>query len=88
MHLPEQDGHLHGFVGPDNLIEISVMKRPGWCDRGKWLVLASSTDQRRLCIDHDDAFPRYYFHDQCLVMETAHWVHLRLENLSRKEAKE
>ena len=67
-------------------IKVGILARPDYCDRGRWWVMAESIDHMRLCIDHADQFPRYYFFTESLVNEMAHWIQLRLNAMNRREA--
>lgn len=53
---------------------ISVERRPHYCDRGTFVVKLAI---RHLHIDAHDAFPRYYFHEECLVKELEAWMDAR-----------
>ena len=74
----DQYGYLIFDKGP---IHVWIEPRPVYCDRGRWAVHAESTDNRRLTIDWADMFPRYYFVNECLVMETHTWLTTRLKNI-------
>ena len=57
-------------------LQVGIVQRPSHCDRGRWWVMAESTNHMRLCIDHADQFPRYYFFTESLVNEMAHWIQI------------
>ena len=61
-------------------ISAWISQRPHYCDRGRWLVHAESTDPAILTIDAADGFPRYYFYNESLVREFGHWFALRIGN--------
>ena len=67
-------------------LQVGIMQRPSYCDRGRWQVLGESLDSRRITVDHDDMFPRYYFFQECLVMEIGHWFQLRLNDKRNRMA--
>ena len=67
-------------------ISVGIVARPSHCDRGRWWVLAESADQQRLTIDSHDFFPRYYFFNESLINEMAHWIQLRLNAMNQREA--
>lgn len=58
-------------------VAITIQRRPHYCDRGRWLVQVSSHDDRRLCIDWADGFPRYYFHTEVVMAEVFAWMNAR-----------
>lgn len=66
-------------------IKIWIMRRPDYCDRGRWLVHAESTDPALLCIDSADGFPRYYFFDECLIQELTEWIRIRQKQVVRRK---
>ena len=58
-------------------IEVTIERRPAYCDRGRWLVQAVSQAPAALSIDFADGFPRYYFGDEALVSELLAWLKAR-----------
>ena len=67
------DGYEDLRAGP---VYITVESRPAYCDRGRWIVKASSNSPM-LVIDYADAFPRYYFDRECLEIEMTAWLSAR-----------
>lgn len=57
-----------------NYGEVYIEKRPAYCDRGKFIVKIESRDPVNWYIDHQDAFPRYYFDFDCCITETLLWL--------------
>lgn len=66
-------------------IHLWISTRPHYCDRGRWLVHAESSNPALLTIDWADGFPRYYFHTECLVKEVQSWLATRLAQLPPTE---
>ena len=58
--------------------QVRISPRPIYCDRGRWLLHAESTDCREATLDWADGFPRYYFNDHALVAELVSWRKARL----------
>lgn len=75
--LPDEFGQLH--ITQD-VFYVRIASRNWYCDRGSWLVHAESTDPTVATVDAADMFPRYYFHDSCLVKEVATWFDIRIKN--------
>ncbi len=79
---PDDTGTLNIIVPP---IKAWITERPYYCDRGRWQLNAESTDPAKLTIDWADGFPRYYFHEDSLVMELATWLMTRLAQIKPTE---
>lgn len=72
--------------------QITLEKRPGYCDRGNFIAKISPLDLEmtmtpemlhawvRLGIDHSDGWPRYYFDEGRAKAEIEAWL------VKRKEA--
>ena|SRR5277367_426996 len=54
---------------------IHAIKRPNYCDRGKWYVLIENVGIEAL--DCAEGFPRYYFKIENLVDEMECWINER-----------
>jgi hypothetical protein len=54
--------------------KIWVEARPGYCNRGRFLVNAETIDPAVLSIDWADGFPRYYFGVEACVSELLAWM--------------
>lgn len=64
---------------------FAVEARPPYCDRGNFLV---KPFVHGVGIDHQDGFPRYYFHASSLLSEMAAFLearNLRLVEINRME---
>ncbi len=59
--------------------EISIEKRPGYCDRGRFIAKLHMKDPRVLFIDTSDGWPRYYFVWSNCVTEIEEWLKMRNE---------
>lgn len=61
-----------------------IEERAAYCDRGRWMWQAESTDVTKATIDWADGFPRYYFHEDCLVRELTTWLEVRDRQLLKQ----
>jgi hypothetical protein len=61
--------------------QISIWNRPSYCDRGRFLVLGASKDQRKFNLDGADAFPRYFFVKEAVGMEIDAWCRFRNQTI-------
>lgn len=59
------DGHYHIFM----------QARPGYCDRGRWVVNVNGDGVAPL--DDQEGFPRYYFDLEVAKKEMEAWVNMR-----------
>ena len=75
-HIKHDGSHYYLEVHTP-LIFVWIEQRPSYCDRGRWLVGATSKDDTRLCIDLADGFPRYYFGAEALCSELVAWLKAR-----------
>lgn len=64
-------GYTERTYGP---VLVWIVERPGYCDRGRWIWHASSSDPRICTIDGGDCFPRYFFNADCLAQELSAWL--------------
>lgn len=67
--IPARDANGDGFV------IIYAIKRPDYCDRGKWNCLVET--EIVFGLDEQEGFPRYYFSLRNLQEEMASWVNAR-----------
>lgn len=68
-----------------DVLHIWIAPRPYYCDRGRWLVHAESTDPIKLSLDASDGFPRYYFDNTALVTEVIRFIEARDKELKPDE---
>lgn len=66
-------------------ISVFILRRPPYCDRGRWIVHAESVDELLCTIDHHDLFPRYYFFNDCLVKELGQWIDVRYAQVLKNQ---
>lgn len=71
---PDHGNELLISIGP---ARVRIAERPHYCDRGRYLLRASSVNPTELTIDEQDLFPRYYFNNDCLVKELWSWFKAR-----------
>lgn len=57
--------------------EITIEKRPLYCDRGKYIIKVFSSCPVKLHIDESDMFPRYYFAYTNMIDEIERWINAR-----------
>lgn len=53
---------------------IHFVRRPHYCDRGRWLVYNEAPS-----LDYSDGWPRYYFNLDVAVSEVCAWLKARHE---------
>lgn len=58
---------------------VSITPRPGYCDRGRWLVVVDGIDD----LDFADAFPRYFMDLEWAKAEMIDWLLWRLQARAR-----
>lgn len=78
----DQDGGWWRVIGQD--CEITIEARPAYCDRGNWIAKIfnrSGGDARRLNLDHQDGWPRYYFDLDRAKQECEAWLQKRQQAL-------
>jgi hypothetical protein len=59
---------------------ITMERRPGYCDRGRWIAKVTVYPEhalRELYLDGQDGWPRYYFDEERAKAEIAAWVACR-----------
>lgn len=56
---------------------LTIVTRPHYCDRGRYLVHVESNDMIKLFLDESDQFPRYYFDFDCMMTELDLWLKAR-----------
>lgn len=71
---PVHGNELLISIGP---ARVRIAERPHYCNRGRYLLHASSVNPIILTIDEQDLFPRYYFNNDCLVKELWSWINAR-----------
>lgn len=57
--------------------EITIEKRPHYCDRGNWIAKIHAIGSFHYSIDHQDGWPRYYFELDRAKLECEAWLHKR-----------
>jgi hypothetical protein len=56
---------------------ITIEPRPGYCDRGNFIVKVLPRGDLALSLDSQDGFPRYYFGVQACADEVVEWMRVR-----------
>lgn len=57
--------------------DISIEKRPSYCDRGNWIAKLHPRGRLALDIDEADCWPRYYFGWSAMLDEIQAWLEKR-----------
>lgn len=57
--------------------ELYIMRRPSYCDRGRYQVGVKSNDVAKLTVDDADGFPRMYFLFENMKSEVEQWMKAR-----------
>lgn len=60
---------------------IWLEKRPGWCDRGRWLAQLDAWGRLGSTLDWADGWPRYYMHLAIAKSECLEWLQRREDDL-------
>ncbi len=60
---------------------VSIENRQSYCDRGRFIVKVFSDCVKTFYVDHQDAFPRYYFSFDNLLSEIYQWFEARKVNV-------
>ena len=72
------------FFIEHDVFNIFVTERPGYCDRGRWLLHVESERPDIATVDAADRFPRYYFFTDTLMKELDRWLEIRERNIAKK----
>lgn len=54
--------------------EITLEKRPPYCDRGNWIAKLHARHPLSMDIDEQDGWPRYFFDEQRAKLEIEAWL--------------
>lgn len=54
--------------------EVTLEKRPHYCDRGNWYAKVQVWNPMEFTVDHADSFPRYYFQESTAKIEMIMWL--------------
>lgn len=58
-------------------VEVTMEPRPGYCDRGNWVVKVTPVHGAFADIGPEDGFPRYYFDFDNMMEEMLAWLERR-----------
>lgn len=70
----------------NDVFTMWVEPRPDHCDRGRWMWMVQPMHNVDATVDEADMFPRYFFHQECLVMELTTWLKTRMRRVESKRA--
>lgn len=72
----ETEVKARDYLG-EGVYKISLQPRPGYCDRGRWMLVITSHGVGNL--DDQEALSRYYFNLDRAKAEVEDWVNARKE---------
>jgi hypothetical protein len=79
--MPDRRTQQDGYEEIEGLdCVIALIPRPSYCDRGNVLAmvnLKAGGDPRRLNLDHQDGWPRYYMDHDRAKFECEDWLKKR-----------